>query len=108
MAAIPKWATLHQSVINDVRAGAPYAHLEPGEVPQWTEESDEGIVCAMAHAITDIDEGDKLAELLTALCKQGEKMPLEDAMDLLAMLRTGVTTYCIAQAQKHVDDELFV
>jgi hypothetical protein len=110
MSAVLKGKSIRQQVFDDARYGTGEAHLEPHEVPQWLEEAgDHNIVHGLAEALSDIDDekgNAKLCALLHVLCEKGEDIAQSKAVDLLEMLRTSLTSYCIRQAQRMVDEEL--
>jgi hypothetical protein len=109
MSAVPRWKSIRQQVLDDARYGTGDAHLESPEVPQWLAEAgDHDIVGAMSEALTDIEGKDnaKLCALLDLMCEKGEDLANSKMVDLLGLLRTSLTDYCVKQAQKMVDEEL--
>ena len=107
MSAVPKWRSIREQVLEDARWGTGEAHLEPHEVPRWIAETgDHDTVGALAEALSDIEDNGKLCALLDLLCEKGEDLANSKMVDLLEMLRTALTEYCVKQAQKMVDEEL--
>jgi hypothetical protein len=109
MAAVLKGKSIRQQVFDDARYGTGEAHLEPHEVPQWLEEAgDHNIVHGLAEALSDLDdekENAKLCALLHLLCEKGEDIAASKAVDLIEMLRKSLTSYCVKQAQRMVDED---
>jgi len=114
MSAVPKWASMRQTVLDDARLANGEAHIEPHEVPQLIDEDIRAGGCddlgsVLSHAVSDIEDGErlKLTALLARLLRDGEKFPLESALDLLGQLRTAMTAHCLADLQAMVDRELY-
>lgn len=112
MSALPKWASLRQSVLDDARYANKQAHLESPEVPQWVEECEDNddLASTLAASMSEIEgkERDRINHLIEKLCKEGDGLCLRDADQLHSMLTRAITDYCIAQAQRFVDRELGV
>jgi hypothetical protein len=108
MSAVPRWRSLREQVFDDAEECG-HAHLEPHEVPQWLAEAGEdNIVHGLAEALSEIDDekdSATLRALLDVLCEKGEDIAQSKATELLKILRTSLTTYCIRQAQRMVDEE---
>lgn len=108
MSAVRKWRSIRQQVFDDA-ADCGHAHLESHEVPQWiAEANDHDIVGTLSEVLTEVEGKDlgKLCALLDLLCEKGEDIAQSKAVELLEMLRTSLTAYCVKQAQKMVDEEL--
>lgn len=110
MNAIPKWSgRLIDIIRDDVRHGAPGAHLEPHEVPQWVQELNEaGQPCDMVNCLVDSmsetdlgEQRDKLNKLLTAA--MAEKPNIYDVLDLVELMQQSMKQYCIRQADKMLE-----
>lgn len=98
--------SLHRALLDDKRFGATEAHLEAHEVPQWIGETgDQDIAAELGDAISDLEDAarEKFCALLVQLCQHGERMPMQQAMDLLAGIRAVLTDRCVRQAQRYVD-----
>jgi hypothetical protein len=108
-AVIKHHQSLRQTVLDDARWGTGEAHLEPHEVPQWIEEAgDQDIAAELGDAISDLEDKprEKFCALLEQLCREGERMPMQQGIDLLAGLRAVLTDHAIREAQKFVDKEI--
>lgn len=109
MSAVPRWKSIRQQVFDDAQDNNGEAHLESHEVPQWLAEAgDHNIVHGLAEALSEIDDEKddaKLCALLHQLCEKGEDIAASKAVDLLEMLRKSLTSYCLKQAQRMVDEE---
>lgn len=109
MSAVPSWKSIRQQVLDDARYGTGDAHLEPHEAPRWIAEAgDHDIVGALSEALTSVEGQDnaKLCALLDLLCEKGENLAAVKMIDLLEMLRTALTEYCVRQAQTMVEEVL--
>lgn len=106
MSAVPAWRSIRQQVLDDARYSTGEAHLESSEVPRWIAETgDHDTVGALSEALSDIEDTGKLCALLDLLCEKGEDLAAAKMIDLLEMLRTALTEYCVRQAQKLVDED---
>lgn len=111
MSAIPKFRSLRQTVLDDARYANKQAHLESPEVPQWIAECDDhDIAGALSEALSDIEgkQRDRLCALIAQLCEHGEDIPRRHETELVDLLRSTLTDYCVGQAQRFVDRELGV
>jgi len=109
MNAVTKFQSLRQSVLDDVRYGAPEAHIEAHEVPQWIDEAgDQDIAAELGDAISDLEDKprEKFCALLVSLCQHGERLSMQQGMELLAGMRAALTDRCVRQAQAYVDREM--
>lgn len=101
--------TLLQQQLDNVRHyGAPGAHLEAPEVPQWVRELDGvpiDMAFQMAEAFSDLEDKprDRLNRLLE---KCMGDITADDMIELRDALRSCVLDYSIAQMQRMIDREL--
>lgn len=110
MNAVRGWHTLHQTVLADAKLTPDgRAHLEPHEVPTWiAETSGHDIVGELIEAIGDVEgkPRERLCHLLSIMCEHGDGIPMCRAMEIIDVLRSTLTDYCIAQAQRFVEREI--
>jgi hypothetical protein len=108
MSALPKWASLRETVYQDAMLANGQAHLESPEVPQWVDEMGEDMGGALCDAVslTKGKERDRLNGLLVDLCRKGDDIEQRKTVELLDLLRARMTTYCIDCAQHMVDERL--
>lgn len=113
---LPRWASLLNTLIDDKRNGAPEVRLEVPEVPRWVEELDgQGLSLAvqdmtgtLQEALSDTEGGQRsrLNALLKAICVDGEKLPICDAIRLQQELAAVLVDYCSAQAERMVEQNM--
>lgn len=109
MAAVPAWRSIRRQVIDDALYANGMAHLEATEVPQWIEEADSNDIAGeLSEALSDLEgkERARVCALLADLCKQGDDIAQRRAVELLDLLRSTLTDYCIRQAQTYVDGQI--
>lgn len=113
---LPRWASLLNTLIDDKRNGAPEVRLEVPDVPRWVEELDgQGLSLAvqdmtgtLQEALSDTEKGQRarLNDLLKAICVDGEKLPICDAIRLQQELAAVLVDYCSAQAERMVEQNM--
>lgn len=102
----PKYRTLLQTMLDDIKHGAPGAHLEVPEVPQWVEEcggdSYEHTMSAFNKQADD-KQLERFAALLDACCRD---ITVDQLVEMRDIIRSVRLDYSIAQAQRMIDMEL--
>lgn len=98
--------TLLEIMRDDLRFGAPGAHLEAPEVPQWVKElgtdmQSQGIEALNNHA--DDKQLEAFGQFLAEIC---EDIKADRLIELRDLLRSLLLDYSIAQAQKILDAEI--
>lgn len=110
MNAVRGLHTLHQTVLEDAKLTPDgTAHLESPEVPTWiAETSGHDIVGEMVEALGELEDKqrEKMAQLFVLICEKGDEISQRRSLELIDLLRSTLTDYCIAQAQVFVEREI--
>lgn len=102
----PRPKTLFETMLEDFHNGAPGAHLEAPEVPQWADENQQEMTGQLVDAIkwqADDKALDKLHDLLCCVCRD---VTADQLIELRDLLRSLLLDYSIAQAQRMLEREL--
>jgi hypothetical protein len=101
--------TLLEIIREDVKYGAPGAHLEPPEIPRWVRELNdvtgvEDMAGTLAEALSDLEgkQRDQMNGLLAELCGD---VTADRLLELRNVMRQTLTDYCVAYAERMLEQE---
>lgn len=101
--------TLLDIIREDVKYGAPGAHLEPPEVPRWVRELNdisgtEDMTGTLTDALGELDgkSREQMNNLIAELCGD---VTAERLLELRNVMRQTLTDYCIAYAERMLENE---
>jgi hypothetical protein len=101
--------TLLDIMREDVKFGAPGAHLEPPEIPRWVRELNdttgtEDMTGTLTDAMSDLEgkPREQMNNLIAELCGD---VTADRLLELRNVMRQTLTDYCIGYAERILEQE---
>lgn len=103
MSALPRpIPTLYDQIVEAIHYGAPGAHIEVPEIPQWVDEAGEDMIGTLTEALSD-SEDKRRAKLNRLLAACMGNISVDQIVDLRDALRELLADYCIKSAERRLE-----